>query len=132
MNFCKQESFLGLTIHYVNSDWKLYNFLLNIIPFTISYSGMNIANKIMRVLNEFNISNKIIAFTIDNESAMLVCERKIGLALDSEFSSMIFSYYHCTAYVLNLGIKQGLKLVDNAVIKTRCRIKNLKFYNKPQ
>ncbi len=86
----------------------------------------------MRVLNEFNISNKIIAFTIDNESAMLVCERKIGLALDSEFSSMIFSYYHCTAYVLNLGIKQGLKLVDNAVIKTRCRIKNLKFYNKPQ
>src|SRR6266498_4010107 len=119
VNFCKQESFLGLTIHYVNSDWKLYNFLLNIIPFTISHSEINIANEIMHVLNEFNISNKVIALTTDNESAMLVCGREIGLALNSKFSSMIFSHYRCTAHVLNLSIKQGLKLVNNAVIKAR-------------
>ena len=121
-----QESFLGLTIHYINSDWKLCNFLLDIIPFTISHSGMNIANEIMHVLNEFNISNKVIALTTDNESAMLVCGREIGSALDSEFSSMIFSHYHCAAHVLNLGVKQGLKLVDNAVIKAHKLAKTIK------
>ena len=82
-SFVNQESFLDLTIHYVNSDWKLCNFLLDIIPFTISHSKMNIANEIMRVLNEFNISNKVITLTIDNESAMLVCEKEISSALNS-------------------------------------------------
>ena len=66
---------------------------------------MNIANEIMRVLNEFNISNKVIALTTNNKSAMLVCEREISSALDSEFLSMIFSHYYCTAHVLNLGVK---------------------------
>jgi hypothetical protein len=121
-----QESFLGLTIHFINSDWRLCNFLLDIIPFNISHSGVNISNAIMRVLQEFNITNKIVALTTDNESAMLVCGREIAQSLDSEFSSMIFSHYRCAAHVLNLGVKEGLKLVDSAVIKVRKLAKTIK------
>ena len=121
-----QESFLGLTIHYVNSEWRLCNFLLDIIPFEISHSGINIANEIKRVLQEFNIKNRVIALTTDNESAMLVCGREIAQSLDSEFSSMIFSHYRCAAHVLNLGVKQGLRLVDDAVVKIRNLAKLIK------
>jgi len=122
-----REAFLGLTIHYVDSKWHLRNFLLDIIPFSISHSGMNIAQEIMRVLNEFNIFDKVIALTTDNESAMLVCGRNIMMALDSEFSSMTFSHYRCAAHVLNLGVKQGLELVSSSVRKARelmVKIKN--------
>ena len=38
-----REAFLGLTIHYVDSDWNLCNFLLDIVLFAIKHSGMNIA-----------------------------------------------------------------------------------------
>ncbi len=123
-----QKAFLGLTIHYVDSEWHLRNFLLDIIPFSISHSGMNIAQKIMRVLNEFNIFDKVITLTTDNESAMLVCGRNIMIALDSEFSSMTFSHYCCVAHVLNLGVKQGLELVSSSVHKAgelMVKIKNL-------
>jgi hypothetical protein len=122
-----REAFLGLTIHYVDSEWHLRNFLLDIIPFSISHSGVNIAQEIMRVLNEFNIFDKVIALTTDNESAMLVCGRNIMTALDSEFSSMTFSHYRCAAHVLNLGVKQGLELVNGSVRKARelmVKIKN--------
>ncbi|GBB94288.1 hypothetical protein RclHR1_23240002 [Rhizophagus clarus] len=112
-----QESFLSLTLHYINSDWKLCNFLLDIIPFNISHTGINISNEIMRVLQEFNISNRIIALTTDNESAMVVCGREIASSFDNEFSMMTFSHYRCAGHVLNLGVKQGLRLVDAAVIK---------------
>jgi len=125
-----QEAFLGLTIHYINADWKLCNFLLDIIPFVTSHSGINIANEIMRVLTEFNISSKIVALTTDNESAMLVCGREMASALDSGFSSMIFSHYRCAAHVLNLGVKEGLKLVDNAIIKVRKLVKIVRKSNK--
>ena len=85
-----QETFLSLTIHYVDSDWRLQNFLLDIIPFQVRHSGANIAQKIIQTLDEFDIFNKIIALTTDNESAMIVCGREIALAIDDEFSSMVF------------------------------------------
>lgn len=110
---------MGLTIHYVDSDWNLCNFLLDIIPFTIKHSGVNIAQEIMRVLEEFNISNRIIALTTDNDSAMLACGKEIAAAFDDDVSSMNFSHYRCAAHVLNLGVKKGLKNVSNSVVKAR-------------
>jgi hypothetical protein len=121
-----REAFLGLTIHYIDYDWKLHHFLLDIIPFTVSHTGMNIAHEIMRVLDEFDISSKIIALTTDNESAMLVCGEEIALALNLEFSNMIFSHYRCAAHVLNLGAKKGLKLVNESINKTRKVMKTIK------
>lgn len=121
-----REAFLGLTIHYIDSDWRLCNFLLDIIPFTVSHSGINISHEIMQVLDHFNISNKVIALTTDNESAMLVCGKEIASALDIEFSTMVFSHYRCAAHVLNLGVKAGLKLVDESVIKTRKLMNSIK------
>ena len=88
-----REAFLGLTIHYVDSDWNLRTFLLDIIPFAVKHSGANIAQEIMRVLNEFNISNRIIALTTDNDSAMIACGKEIAAAFDGEISSMEFSHY---------------------------------------
>jgi hypothetical protein len=107
---------------------------------------VNIAKEIIRVLEEFNISTRIISLTTDNEAAMLVCGREIADAFDDEISSMNFSYYRCAAHVLNLGVKNGLKTVDNSVMKARkltnmirnstnltnslrsfCAVKNMKF-----
>lgn len=121
-----REAFLGLTIHYIDSNWHLCNFLLDIIPFAINHSGVNIAQKIMCVLEEFNISKKIIALTTDNESAMLVCGKEITLALNDEFSLLTFSHYRCAAHVLNLGVQKGLKLISNSINKIRNLIRKIK------
>ena len=110
---------MGLTIHYVDSDWNLRTFLLDIIPFAVKHSGANIAQEIMHVLNEFNISNRIIALTTDNDSAMIACGKEIAAAFDGEISSMEFSHYRCAAHVLNLGVKKGLKCANNSITKAR-------------
>jgi len=122
-----REAFLGITIHYIDSNWNLCNFLLDIIPFTTRHTGENIASEVKRVLDEFNISGKIIALTTDNESAMVVCGRRLAESFDSELSSMTFSHYRCAAHVLNLGVKQGLELIDDSINKVRelmSKIKN--------
>ena len=120
------EAYLGLTIHYVDSNWCLCNFLLDIIPFTTNHSGINIANEILRVLGEFRISDKIIALTTDNESAMLVCGREIADALDAELSSKNFSHYRCAAHVLNLSVNKGLKLVSDSIDKVHALVVKIK------
>ncbi|GBB85714.1 hypothetical protein RclHR1_01220010 [Rhizophagus clarus] len=81
------------------------------------HTGINISNEIMRVLQEFNISNRIIALTTDNKSAMVVCGCEIASSFDNKFSMITFSHYRCAGHVLNLEVKQGLRLVDATVIK---------------
>ncbi|GES90094.1 zinc finger BED domain-containing protein RICESLEEPER 2-like [Rhizophagus clarus] len=39
------DSFLGPTIHYIDSSWKLKN-LLDIIPIKVHYTGVNMASAI--------------------------------------------------------------------------------------
>ncbi|GBC13304.1 zinc finger BED domain-containing protein RICESLEEPER 2-like [Rhizophagus irregularis DAOM 181602=DAOM 197198] len=121
-----QEAFLGITIHYVDLDWKLQNFLLDIIPFKIRHTGTNIAQEIKRTLEEFNIFDRIIALTTDNESAMIVCGREIALTIEDEISSMTFSHCRCAAHVLNLGVQEGLKLINDSVKKARKLMKSIK------
>jgi len=82
---------------------------------------MNIAQEILRTLEEFNISSKIVALTIDNNFTMLVCGKEITFIFDNKISLMNFSHYRCAAYVLNLGVKKGLKNVSNSIIKA-CKI----------
>jgi hypothetical protein len=72
----------------------------------------------MRVLEEFNISRKIIALTTDNDSAMIVCGKEISSAFDNEFSSMNFLHYYCVMHILNLEVKKELKIISNYI--TRC------------
>jgi hypothetical protein len=109
---------LGLTIHYIDSNWNLCTFLLDIIPFAVKHSGVNIAQEIMRVLREFNIFSKIIALTTDNDSAMLACGKEIATVFDNEISSIgNFSHYRCAAHVLNLGVKKGLERADSSIKK---------------
>jgi len=69
---------LGLFIHYINDKWVLRYFLLDIIPFKARYIRINIAEHIIRVLNEFGLMNKILALTTDNESAMVVYGHKMA------------------------------------------------------
>ena len=144
------DAFLGLTIHYINSEWNLCNFLLDIIPFTDRHTGKNIASAIKSVLIEFNLLEKTLALTTDNESAMVVCGRVIAEELALELDNEAFQHYRCSAHILNLAVQKGIKIIDEEVIKIQklmgkiknslqrcnrlrelCSIENLEYY-KPQ
>ena len=68
------EAYLGLTIHYIDENWVLRRFLLDIIPFKTHHIGVNMATEISKVLNELKLVSKAIAITTDNEFVILVCE----------------------------------------------------------
>ncbi|GBB83187.1 hypothetical protein RclHR1_00010069 [Rhizophagus clarus] len=121
------NSFLGLTIHFIDQEWNMQHFLLDIISFNDRHNTINITNTIMSVLAEFKIKEKVLALTTDNATTMLAVGRSIAEKLDDDGINSTFGHYCCAAHILNLAAQQGLELIDNAVIKVRqlmIKIKN--------
>ncbi|CAG8533356.1 16053_t:CDS:2 [Cetraspora pellucida] len=88
-------------------------------PFTIKHMSIDISEAISCVLKEFELSNKTIALTTDNELAMITCSYLLAKELENEFDNIGFSYYRCAAHVLNLVAKQELRIVDSAFKEIR-------------
>jgi hypothetical protein len=113
------EAYLGLTIHYVDENWVLRRFLLDIIPFEDRHTGINMASAINNVLNEFNLVSKALALTTDNESAMVVCGRKLSEEFERALNNLSFSHYRCSAHILNLAAKQGMEIIGKEILDVR-------------
>src|SRR6266542_1745459 len=93
----KNEGFLGITIHYINENWILKHFTLDIFQFKGSHTGEAIAKEIYKVLVEFGLENKTISLTTDNASNMVACAK----ILESKFEHT-FIHYRCVAHILNI------------------------------
>ncbi|GBB93817.1 hypothetical protein RclHR1_22360003 [Rhizophagus clarus] len=97
------NSFLGLTIHFIDQEWKIQHFLLDIISFNERHNTINITNEIISALAEFKIKEKILALTTDNATTMLAVGCSIAEKLDDDVMNSTFRHYHCTAHILNLA-----------------------------
>jgi hypothetical protein len=63
-----QHSFLGITVHYIDSSWTIRSSLLDFVPVNGPHTGENLAACLFSVLEDFKISEKIVAITTDNAS----------------------------------------------------------------
>ena len=112
-------AFLGVTCHYIDDNWTLRHFLLDIIPFHESHSGKNMAQTLTNLLSELNLSSKTFAITTDNAASMLVCGREMANELKNKFNNINFSHFQCGAHILNLAVQHGLQVHDASVDKVR-------------
>jgi hypothetical protein len=54
-----QISFLGITVHWINENWKLKNTVLDFCHIEGPHSGENIASKLFETLKEFGLLKKV-------------------------------------------------------------------------
>src|SRR6266542_926721 len=122
------SAFLSLTIHYTDTNWKLKSFLLDIIPIPISvrHTGLNMAETLINIINEYNLGDRILGLITDNAASMIVYGKIIKDELKKNFNNIRFSYYQCAAHILNLAVQEGFQLIDKAVQKVRSLMKCLK------
>ncbi|CAG8548938.1 195_t:CDS:2 [Cetraspora pellucida] len=118
-----------VTIHWINSNWQMHKFLLDIIPFYESHTGANIANVLITLLIEYNLTTKIISLTTDNHSVMIVCGHKLHHELKTNFNNFLFSHQCCGAHILNLAVQHGLQVHNETIEKIRIFIKRVKKSN---
>ena len=108
----------------MNFDWGLEKRLLGLRPIESAHTGSNIAEHVSMVVDDYSISDKNFAITLDNASsnktAMSLLQPMFTGYLDfgstkqfdlddREDLRSIFLHQRCACHIINLIVKSGLK-----------------------
>ncbi|XP_040181188.1 E3 SUMO-protein ligase ZBED1-like [Rana temporaria] len=103
------ESYCGITGHWIDSDWKLTSVALGCLLVDERHTAENVAGFYKEFAATWNISDKICCIT-DNARNMVAA---IG--------QTDFSHIPCIAHCLQLSILAGLKAADSSPLVAKCR-----------
>ncbi|CAH1640748.1 unnamed protein product [Spodoptera littoralis] len=99
------RSYYGVTIHYIDNEWKYQSVVLDFIPSRGRHTGEDIATIFHECLLEYGIIDKIQGITVDNATANTY---ELGKQLPPHFDSDN-QHFRCFAHILNFGVQDLLK-----------------------
>lgn len=75
---CVNDGYIAVTAHYVNKCYELKSALLDCTPFLGSHTADNIKNTMMRIIQDWNLKEKVLIIVTDNASNMKSSVEKMG------------------------------------------------------
>ncbi|KAL4282107.1 hypothetical protein GQ457_03G007700 [Hibiscus cannabinus] len=117
-------SYMCLTAHFIDDDWKLRKMIINFCPIA-GHSGELIGRAIEKCLLEWGLK-RIMTITVDNASSNDLAIKYLKQILNLWDGSVLnaeFLHMRCAAHILNLVVKDGLKDVDISVVRVRAAVK---------
>ncbi|KAK9364368.1 hypothetical protein V1509DRAFT_643760, partial [Lipomyces kononenkoae] len=108
-----QKALLGVIGHWLTEDFEYKESVLEFEELVGVHSGDNMAQMVLDVLKELDLTKKLIAVTADNASNNGTFVETLGLMLEEEGDDVRFrgreDFISCLAHVLNLIVKDILK-----------------------
>ncbi|XP_077309863.1 E3 SUMO-protein ligase ZBED1-like [Lithobates pipiens] len=104
------ESYCGITGHWIDSDWKLRSVALGCLLVDERHTAENVASFYKEFAATWNITDKICCIITDNARNMVAA---IG--------QTDYSHIPCIAHCLQLSILAGLKAADSSPLVAKCR-----------
>ena len=109
---CANESYLGVTAHFLNSEFELTDRALGVLKTEERHTADHVATQIMSVCDGWNISNKLRTVGSDNARNMTNAVGNLGPTVQ---------LIPCAAHSLQLAVRKALtaSAVDGVLAKVR-------------
>lgn len=119
------DGYISLTTHFIDKNWRLAKRVLAFSFIPPPHTGAALAEKMTSMLKEWGIEKRIASITLDNASANDSMVETLKYDLDLVANG---DYFHvrCCAHILNLIVQEGLKEIDEAILKVRESVKYCK------
>lgn len=127
--FIVTDGYLSLTTHFIDNDWNLQKKILNFSIIPPPHTGVNLCEKIYSLFLDWGIEKKFFTMTLDNASSnacfinLLIFQLNVRKLL---ICNGDYVHIRCCAYILNLVVQDGLKVIPGGIDKIRDSIKYLK------
>ena len=120
------QSFVTITVHFIDDDWKLVSAVLTTSQFPGSHTGERIAQKLHQSIALFHVPEDKIAAIVQDEAANAVLA---GSILHEECG---WERCTCAAHLLQTSIQHAIDsnhAVQNVLAACRRLVSNLKHSN---
>lgn len=109
------ESFMAITVHFVDTNFNLRSVLLGCFEFKEQHTAINLSEKISKTLNEWNLKNKVVFAVSDNVSN-----------IKSALSLLQFKFMGCFAHTINLVVQSSLMLENKLIDQVKSIVTHFK------
>ena len=96
------ESYQGMTIHYINKGWTLVKFLIGCMPFPENHTGDNIAQKMNQILDKLPLGMQTATTCVTDQGANVV---------KGVEKSNIENHFSCVDHLLHLVVQGAVSYV---------------------
>jgi hypothetical protein len=117
-------AFIGVTAHYIDTDWNLQAHTIDFKHLPGIHSGYALRSTFESVLRDFGLENKTLGITLDNASNNDSFVKELSSGSGTSFKS--FHHIRCFAHVLNLGVQAALNVLRDDFASLRLVIKKVR------
>lgn len=104
------ESYCGITGHWIDSDWRLTSVTLGCLLVEERHTADNVASFYEEFAATWNIADKICCVVTDNARNMVIAIERTD-----------YNHIPCIAHCMQLSILAGLKAADSSSLLAKCR-----------
>ncbi|CAB5389087.1 unnamed protein product [Rhizophagus irregularis] len=110
-----------LTAHWINNEWNLKHAIIAFQRFPLPHTGLQIQKAIYKIFQDFSITTKALAITIDNGANQVAAMRLLSTTLSDELQ-IDFKIIRCGAHSIALVVNAGLEKFKPIIDKVRAFI----------
>lgn len=110
-----QHAFLGVSIHFLDSEFRPQNYLLQLADLKRRHTGKYMAKVLVKVLQSFNIDDKIHCITRDNASSNSTLFRAFKDYYWANYGTSYTRAIPCVDHILNLICQDILKYMKATI-----------------
>ena len=103
-----KQDYISVVTHYVNEHWHLQKRVTGFELIDVAHSGLNIAQVVLKVVNDFNLADKVFSITLDNASANTSAMNTLT-PIFSIYVASFLMHQRCACHIINLIAKCAIK-----------------------
>ena len=115
-----------VTCHFIDAEGKLQKRIIKFIDVKTPHTGVELFNNIQNCIQDWSIEDRLFGITLDNAAAnnSMIDLLRHNL-VDKKFLPAEGKLHHhqCAGHVINLIVKDGLRVVESVVVNIRESVK---------
>ena len=116
------KGYMAITLHWIHG-WKMQSLLITFKHFPAPHTSDAICELMMDVLDQWKLSDKLIAITSDNGANVIKGLKLLKARINDKYGDTVggnsFWVIRCLAHTVQLGVKEALKILTPELTKIR-------------